>query len=66
MTTVLEITYSRSAIGRSGRQRRTLEALGLRRLHDTVRHQDGESIRGMVNKVAHLVTWREIDEGESR
>lgn len=65
MPVQLEITYTRSAIGRTQRQRRTLEALGLHRLHDTVRHKDQETIRGMINKVAHLVTWREIEEGET-
>jgi large subunit ribosomal protein L30 len=58
----LEITYTRSAVGRSERQRRTVEALGLRRLHQTVRHQDNPTIRGMVNSVKHLLTWREIEE----
>jgi len=58
----LEITYTRSAVGRSERQRRTVEALGLRKLQDIVRHDDTPTIRGMVHKVAHLVTWREVEE----
>ena len=60
----LEITYSRSAIGRSERQRRTVEALGLRRLHQTVRRPDNPATRGMVHSVQHLLTWREVEEGE--
>ena len=66
MAKELEVTYSRSAIGRSQRQRRTLEALGLRKLHDTARHTDAPSIRGMIARVGHLVTWREVEEGEAQ
>lgn len=59
---MLEVRYTRSAIGRPERQRRTLRALGLRKINDTVRHQDSPTIRGMVAQVDHLVTWREVDE----
>ncbi len=65
MARVLEITYRRSAIGRPPTQRRTIEALGLHKLHDTVRRPDSPSIRGMVDRVSHLVVWREIEEGET-
>jgi large subunit ribosomal protein L30 len=64
MPKLLEITYSRSAIGRSMRQRRTVEALGLRRLHQTVRQPDNPSIRGMIHSIQHLLTWREVEESE--
>lgn len=64
MARLLEVTYLRSAIGRNQRQRRTVEALGLRKLQDTVRHQDNATIRGMIHKVQHLVTYREIEEGQ--
>ena len=60
----LEITYSRSAIGRSERQKRTLAALGLSRLHQTVLRPDNESVRGMVHSIQHLLTWREVQEGQ--
>lgn len=60
----LEITYSRSAIGRSERQKRTLGALGLSRLHQTVLRPDNESVRGMVASIQHLLTWREVEEGQ--
>lgn len=60
----LEITYTRSAIGRQPNQRRTLEALGLRKLNDTVRRPDNASVRGMIHTIQHLLTWREIEEGE--
>jgi len=64
MARLLEITYSRSAIGRLPNQRRTIEALGLHKLNDRVRHQDNATIRGMINTVHHLVTWQEVEEDE--
>jgi len=64
MARLLEITYTRSAIGRPGQQRRTLRALGLRRLHQTVRLPDNPSTRGMVRSIQHLVTWSEVEEAE--
>jgi large subunit ribosomal protein L30 len=60
---VLEVTYSRSAIGRSERQRRTIRALGLKKLHDTVRHRDTTDMRAMIGSVSHLLTVREVEEG---
>ena len=63
MARQLEITYTRSSIGRSQRQRRTLEALGLRKLQQTVRRPDNPTTRGMVDSVSHLVTWHEVEEG---
>ena len=61
----LEITYTRSAIGRLPNQRKTIEALGLRKLRDRAQHDDTPTIRGMIDTVAHLVTWRVIEQGES-
>ena len=63
MAQELEITYTRSAIGRSERQKRTIEALGLRKLHQTVRRPDNPTTRGMIHSVAHLLSWREVEEG---
>jgi large subunit ribosomal protein L30 len=60
----LEISYVRSAIGRSQRQRRTVEALGLRKLQDTVRQDDTPTIRGMIDSIQHLLSWHEVEEGE--
>ncbi|NNE68970.1 MAG: 50S ribosomal protein L30 [Rhodothermales bacterium] len=51
----LSITQTRSTIGRTSDQKRTMKALGLRRLHQTVQHQDSPQIRGMINQVKHLV-----------
>lgn len=51
----LAITQTRSKYGRSVNQQRTLEALGLRRIRHTVELNDTAQIRGMINKVHHLV-----------
>ncbi|KPL58128.1 50S ribosomal protein L30 [Bacillus sp. AFS015802] len=59
MANKLEITLTRSIIGRPQDQRKTVEALGLRKMHQTVEQQDNAAIRGMINKVAHLVTVTE-------
>ena len=56
------VTWKKSGIGFPRDQRRTIESLGLRRLHHTVEHVDTPSIRGMVQKVAHLV---EVTDGGS-
>jgi large subunit ribosomal protein L30 len=51
----LVVTLVKSAIGYSERQKRTVRALGLRRLGQTIEHDDTPVIRGMINKIAHLV-----------
>ena len=56
---MIRITLERSGIGYSIRQKRTLKALGLRRLHQTVEHADGPVVRGMIKKVSHLVSVEE-------
>lgn len=53
--TKLHITLVKSPIGYSAKQRQTVEALGLRKLHQTVEHEDTPAIRGMVEKVSHLL-----------
>jgi large subunit ribosomal protein L30 len=57
----LHITWVKSAIGYSKRQKATIRALGLRRLNQTVEQRDTPVIRGMVEKVRHLVTVEEIE-----
>ncbi|MYC28958.1 MAG: 50S ribosomal protein L30 [Chloroflexi bacterium] len=59
----LKITWTKSCIGKPQDQRKVVQALGLRRLHHTVTHGDTPTIRGMVNKVSHLLTVEEIAEG---
>ncbi|WP_209125330.1 50S ribosomal protein L30 [Alkalihalobacillus sp. BA299] len=61
MAKKLEITLTRSIIGRPEDQRITVKTLGLRKMHQTVVQQDNAAIRGMINKVAHLVTVKEIE-----
>jgi large subunit ribosomal protein L30 len=53
------ITQQRSAINRTQRQKRTLEALGLKKIGQTVEHDATSNILGMVNKVKHLVSVEE-------
>jgi large subunit ribosomal protein L30 len=58
----LRISWHKSAIGYAGGQKRTIRALGLRRLGQTVEHRDTPAIRGMINKVRHLVTVAEVSQ----
>ena len=55
----LLITWVKSDIGYSKDQKRTIKALGLRRLNQSVVHDDSATVRGMVNKVRHLVKVEE-------
>jgi large subunit ribosomal protein L30 len=57
----LRITYSKSAIGYDVRQKATAKALGLKKLNQTVIHEDTAVIRGMINKISHLVTVEEVE-----
>jgi len=57
----LRITWRKSAIGYARDQKATIRALGLRRLHHSVEHADTPSIRGMAEKVKHLVLLEEIN-----
>ncbi len=59
----LKITWTRSCIGRPGNQREIIRSLGLRRLQDTVVHQNSPTIRGMVKKVEHLLRVEEVEDG---
>lgn len=56
----LQITLKRSLIGRPEVQRRTVQSLGLRKLHQTVVKEDNPSIRGMIHHVKHLVEVKEV------
>ncbi|MED1192895.1 50S ribosomal protein L30 [Bacillus paralicheniformis] len=56
----LEITLKRSVIGRPEDQRITVRTLGLKKANQTVVHEDNAAIRGMVNKVSHLVSVKEL------
>ena len=58
--TDLKITLVRSCIGRSQKQRDNVRALGLRKLNSSVIRKDTPSIRGMINKVSHLLKVEEV------
>ena len=57
----LQVTWFKSGIGYAERQKRTLRALGFKRLNQRVVHEDSASIRGMINKVRHLVKVEEAN-----
>lgn len=56
----IRITLKKSPIGYLKNQKLTLQALGIRRMHQTVEHQDAPQIRGMIARVKHLVQVEEI------
>ncbi|MCX6287679.1 MAG: 50S ribosomal protein L30 [Bacteroidetes bacterium] len=56
----IRITQVRSGIGHTERQKRTLEALGLKRIRHTVEHEATPQILGMLEKVKHLVKFEEV------
>ncbi|MEW6143225.1 MAG: 50S ribosomal protein L30 [Chloroflexota bacterium] len=51
----LRITWIKSANGYREYQKRTIKALGLRRLNDTMEHEDSAAIKGMIARVNHLL-----------
>jgi large subunit ribosomal protein L30 len=55
---VVKVTQRRSRNGADQSQRDTLRSLGLRRIGQTVEHQDTPQLRGMIHKVRHLVEVR--------
>jgi len=57
----LQVTLVRSLIGRPETQRKTVNSLGLRKINQTVVHNDSPAIRGMVNQVNHLVSVQEVE-----
>jgi large subunit ribosomal protein L30 len=52
---MVRVTLVKSPIGYSRRQKATVRALGLRRMHQTIEHVDSPVLRGMLAKVSHLV-----------
>jgi large subunit ribosomal protein L30 len=52
----LHVKKVRSAINRTARQKKTLEALGLHKMNQVVEHDDSAAVQGMIAKVAHLVS----------
>ncbi len=58
----IDVTLVKSTIGRPGKHGKVVRSLGLRKLHQTVRHEDNACIRGMVNKVSHLLKVETVEE----
>ena len=56
----LKITQIKSSIGYKVKAKRTLEALGLKKMNSHVIHNDTPQIRGMINKVNHLIEVKEV------
>ena len=56
----LKVTLVKSVIGSKKDQIATVEALGLKKIRDSKEHADNPQIRGMINKVSHLVKVEEI------
>ena len=56
----LKVTWIKSDIGYAEDQKRTIQSLGLRRLNQSVIHEDSVALRGMVVKVRHLVRVEEV------
>ena len=60
MSNKIEITLKRSVIGKKENQIKTVQTLGLKKINDTAVHNDTPAIRGMINKVSHLVMVKEL------
>lgn len=56
----LKITLKRSYIGKSEAQKRVMQSLGLKKINQQVFHKDTPSIRGMINKIPHLIEVSEV------
>lgn len=59
----IKVRQRKSAIGRPQRQRDTLRGLGLKKLNQERILEDTPAIRGMINKVSHLVEWSVVENG---
>lgn len=62
MTDKIRVSWRKSAIGYKEDQKRTIRALGLRRLGQSVEHEDSRALRGMIRKVQHLVEVSEVSQ----
>lgn len=59
MSKQLEITLNRSVIGQKESQKKTIQSLGLKKVHQSVIREDTPAVRGMIEKVSHLVKVKE-------
>ena len=58
--TKLKVTQTKSKIGSTKRQKRTLEALGIKKMHNPVELEENQQIKGMIEKVKHLIKVEEV------
>ncbi len=65
MARYIDITLVKSGIGAPAKLNRVLQGLGLKKLHQTVRREDSRAVRGMVNKVVHLVRYELVTDADS-
>lgn len=61
MVNKIKVTLVKSVIGRSEKQRKIAQALGLKKTNSFVVHEDTPAIRGMVNAISHLVDVKEVE-----
>lgn len=61
MAKKLEITLTRSVIGRSEVQKATVTTLGLKKIRQSVVREDTPATRGMINRVSHLIAVKEVE-----
>lgn len=62
---MIKITYTKSAIGYSKRQKETVRSLGLSRLGDEVLQPDNGAVRGMIHAVRHLVDVEDVPDADA-
>ena len=62
---MIDVSLRRSPIGNKANQKATVMALGLRRIGQTVRHDDNPVIRGMVHSIRHLVTVCAVEDKDA-
>ena len=60
MAKKIKVTLTKSVIGASPKQRKVVEALGLKKMHQSVELEDTPAARGAINKVPHLLTVEEL------
>ncbi|MDD5987816.1 MAG: 50S ribosomal protein L30 [Eubacteriales bacterium] len=60
MAKMVKVTLTKSTIGATPKQKKVVEAMGLKKMHQTVELVDGPVTRGAVSKVSHLVTLEEM------
>lgn len=57
----IRVTYVKSAIGYNISQKQTVKALGLRRLGDSIEHANNPAIRGMIDRIGHLLAVEVVE-----